>query len=305
MTKTSEVADKDTGVKKKRTRTRKTDAEASDAKKSEASDAGKSAGSAASESKPKSKSESKSESKPESESASKPKSTSSDQPAGTSAPDRSGGSSESGSEPREPAEGSQRKGRRKRKKKRGGGGNNQQYRPNHDHLPSDEELEREAAELEAIAAKVGPIKDEDQLTISELQRMELDEIFEVAEQEGLEDCHQIPKQDLIFKILKARATRLGIMFGEGTLEIMPDGFGFLRSPEQSYLPGPDDIYVSPSQIRRFGLRRGMTVRGAIRPPKESERYFALLRVESVNGRDPSKIHELVNFEDLTPHHPEE
>jgi len=135
--------------------------------------------------------------------------------------------------------------------------------------------------------------------------MEIDEIFEVAEKEGLDDVHQIPKQDLIFKILKARATRLGIMFGEGTLEVMSDGFGFLRSPELSYLPGPDDIYVSPSQIRRFGLRKGMTVRGAIRPPKESERYFALLRVEEVNGREPAKVHDMVNFEDLTPLHPEE
>ncbi|MBX3322975.1 MAG: transcription termination factor Rho [Phycisphaeraceae bacterium] len=143
------------------------------------------------------------------------------------------------------------------------------------------------------------------MTITELQRMEIDEIFKVAEDEGLEDYHQTPKQDLIFKILKARAARLGIMFGEGTLEIMPDGFGFLRSPEQSYLPGPDDIYVSPSQIRRFGLRKGMTVRGAIRPPKESERYFALLKVETVNGRNPAKIHDIVNFEDLTPLHPEE
>ena len=172
-------------------------------------------------------------------------------------------------------------------------------------LPSDEELEREAAELERIAAEKGPLDEGDQITIGELQRMELDELFVVAEKEGLEDFKDIPKQDLIFKVLKARATRQGIMYGEGTLETMSDGFGFLRSPEQSYLPGPDDIYVSPSQIRRFGLRRGMTVRGAIRPPKESERYFALLRVESVNGRDPQEIHDLVNFEDLTPLHPEE
>ncbi|MEZ6244211.1 MAG: transcription termination factor Rho [Phycisphaerales bacterium] len=143
------------------------------------------------------------------------------------------------------------------------------------------------------------------MSLAELQRMSIDDIFEVAEKEGLEDFHQIPKQDLIFKILKTRAAKQGIMFGEGTLEVMPDGFGFLRSPEQSYLPGPDDIYVSPSQIRRFGLRRGMTVRGAIRPPKESERYFALLRVEKVNGREPGEIHDLVNFEDLTPLHPEE
>jgi len=212
--------------------------------------------------------------------------------------------------------GSTSRSRRKRKKRKGGssgggsshgggGGGHSYGRAPLDHLPSDEELEREAAELERIAAEKGPIDEADQITISELQQMEMDELFTVAEKEGLEDVHQIPKQDLIFKILKTRATRLGIMYGEGTLEIMSDGFGFLRSPEQSYLPGPDDIYVSPSQIRRFGLRRGMTVRGAIRPPKESERYFALLRVENVNGRDPKTIHDLINFEDLTPLHPEE
>lgn len=136
--------------------------------------------------------------------------------------------------------------------------------------PATRKPEREAAELEKIAAEKGPLDEGDQLTIGELQRMELDELFKVAEKEGLEDFKDTPKQDLIFKVLKARATRMGIMYGEGTLETMSDGFGFLRSPEQSYLPGPDDIYVSPSQIRRFGLRRGMTVRGAIRPPKESE-----------------------------------
>uniref|UniRef100_UPI003969F38F transcription termination factor Rho n=1 Tax=Nodularia spumigena TaxID=70799 RepID=UPI003969F38F len=142
------------------------------------------------------------------------------------------------------------------------------------------------------------------MTIGQLQRMELPELFKVATKEGLEDFQATPKQELIFKILKARAAKQGLMFGDGTLEIMSDGFGFLRSAEQSYLPGPDDIYVSPSQIRRFGLRRGMVVRGAIRPPKESERYFALLRVDKVNGRDPTKIHSMVNFEDLTPLHPE-
>jgi transcription termination factor Rho len=176
---------------------------------------------------------------------------------------------------------------------------------NWDHLPSDEELEREAEELERIVAASGGKMVDDGLTITDLQRMDIDAIFKVAEKEGLEDFHQTPKQELIFKILKARAAKQGIMFGEGTLQIMPDGFGFLRSPELSYLNGPDDIYISPSQIRRFGLRRGMSVRGAIRPPKESERYFALLRVDSVNGRDPKAIHDLVNFEDLTPMHPEE
>ncbi|MCC5786207.1 MAG: transcription termination factor Rho [Phycisphaerales bacterium] len=206
-----------------------------------------------------------------------------------------------------------RGGRRKRKKRKGGsgggggggqGGHRPSDRPDH-HLPSDEELEREAAELERIVAKSGYQEAKDALTITQLQRMEMEEVFKVAESEGLEEFHQIPKQDLIFKILKARAAKQGLMFGEGTLEVMPDGFGFLRSPEQSYLPGPDDIYVSPSQIRRFGLRKGMIVRGAVRPPKESERYFALLRVEKVNGREPSAINSLINFEDLTPLHPEE
>ncbi len=204
--------------------------------------------------------------------------------------------------------GEAREGRRRKRKKRKGSSGNQSNgygRYGNNVLPSDEELEREAAELERIAAEKGPLEPGDQITIGELQRMELDELFEVAEKEGLEDFKDTPKQELIFKVLKARATRQGIMYGEGTLETMSDGFGFLRSPEQSYLPGPDDIYVSPSQIRRFGLRRGMSVRGAIRPPKESERYFALLRVESVNGRDPHEIHDLVHFEDLTPLHPEE
>ncbi len=171
-------------------------------------------------------------------------------------------------------------------------------------LPSDEQLEREAEELERIVAASGGKMVDDGLTIADFQRMDHKEILAIADKEGLEEFHQLPKQDLIFKILKARAAKQGIMFGEGTLQIMSDGFGFLRSPELSYLPGPDDIYVSPSQIRRFGLRRGMTVRGAIRPPKESERYFALLKVEKINGKDPRVVHDLVNFEDLVPMHPE-
>ena len=202
--------------------------------------------------------------------------------------------------------------RRKRKKRRGSGGggggggrpkSSSSAYPSHV-LPSDEQLEREAEELERIVAASGGKIEDDGLTISELQRMELKEIIEIADKEGLEEFHQIPKQDLIFKILKARAAKQGIMFGEGTLQIMSDGFGFLRSPELSYLPGPDDIYVSPSQIRRFGLRRGMTVRGAIRPPKESERYFALLKVEKINGQEPKVVHDLVNFEDLVLMHPD-
>ena len=185
-----------------------------------------------------------------------------------------------------------RGGRRKKKRRKGGGFGQftggggppgQPHQPYHDQsLPSDEELEREAAELERIAA-ASPGAAKDAISISQLQRMEIVELHKVAEKEGLADFHQIPKQELIFKILKARAAKQGLMYGEGTLEIMPDHFGFLRSPEQSYLPGPDDIYVSPSQVRRFGLRKGMIVKGLIRPPKESERYFALLRVDEVNG----------------------
>jgi transcription termination factor Rho len=190
----------------------------------------------------------------------------------------------------------------------GGGGHSgptQHYsRPLPSDLPSDEELERELAELERIAKTSDAASAKDALSITDLQKMEMDQIFKVAEKEGLTDFHSLNKQDLIFKILKARAAKQGLMFGEGTLEIMPDGFGFLRSAEQSYLPGPDDIYVSPGQIRRYGLRRGMVIRGLIRPPKESERYFALLRTDRVNDHPPSKVQDLTNFEDLTPLHPE-
>lgn len=210
----------------------------------------------------------------------------------------------------QPSEGRHRRKRKKRRGGGGGGGGSPGPSPStwnaHDHiLPSDEELEREAAELEKVAARADPEVLKQALNISQLQRMGIDELHQVAEREGLEDFYHVPKQELIFKVLKARAAKQGLMFGEGTLEIMPDGFGFLRSPEQSYLPGPDDIYVSPSQIRRFGLKKGMVIKGLIRPPKESERYFALLRVDEVNGRSPKVLHTLSNFEDLTPLHPEQ
>ncbi|MFN7021450.1 MAG: transcription termination factor Rho [Phycisphaerales bacterium] len=187
----------------------------------------------------------------------------------------------------------------------GSGGAGGWQRPMDFVLPSDEELEREAAELEKTAAKADPDALKNALSISQLQRMDIEALHKVAGENGLEDYFQIPKQELIFKILKARAAKQGLMFGEGTLEIMPDKFGFLRSPEQSYLSGPDDIYISPTQIRRYGLKKGMIITGAIRPPKESERYFALLRVDKVNGRPPEKVHNLSNFEDLTPLHPEQ
>ena len=144
---------------------------------------------------------------------------------------------------------------------------------------------------------------EGDIHIAELQRLTMKELIVLAKQENITEYTGLKKQDLIFKILKERTKMNGLMFGEGTLEILPDGFGFLRSPDYHYLPCPDDIYVSPSQIRRFGLRIGATVAGQIRPPKENERYFALLRVEAINNEDPNLLTEKVFFDDLTPLHP--
>jgi transcription termination factor Rho len=140
--------------------------------------------------------------------------------------------------------------------------------------------------------------------ISELQQMTMPQLLKVAKEESLADYTGLKKQDLIFKILKERVKQNGLMFGEGTLEVLPDGFGFLRSPDYNYLPCPDDIYISPSQIRRFGLRTGAVVAGQIRPPKENERYFALLRVEAINYQDPEILTQKVVFDDLTPLHPD-
>ena len=140
--------------------------------------------------------------------------------------------------------------------------------------------------------------------IAELQKLSMAELIELARSEKIAESAGDKKHDLIFKILKERVKLNGLMFGEGTLEILPDGFGFLRSPDYHYLACPDDIYVSPSQIRRFGLRNGMSVAGQIRPPKEKERYFALLRIEAINGDDPARISSNVIFDDLTPLHPD-
>ncbi|HND52224.1 MAG TPA: transcription termination factor Rho, partial [Pirellulaceae bacterium] len=134
--------------------------------------------------------------------------------------------------------------------------------------------------------------------------MTMAELIEAARAENVKDVGGMKKQDLIFNILKERVKMNGLMYGEGTLEILPDGFGFLRSPDYHYLSCPDDIYVSPSQIRRFGLRTGATVSGQIRPPKENERYFALLRVEAVNYQEPNRMAQLVHFDELTPIHPD-
>jgi len=143
------------------------------------------------------------------------------------------------------------------------------------------------------------------LRVGDLQRMEIEQLHEVAKEEGIEEITGLNKHELIFRVIKERIAKAGLMYGDGVLEILPDGFGFLRSPEYSYLPCPDDIYVSPSQIRRFGLKNGHVVQGTIRPPKEAERYFALLRVDAINGESPDKLNKQIPFEDLTPLHPEQ
>ena len=137
-----------------------------------------------------------------------------------------------------------------------------------------------------------------------LKCMKVNELHDIAKKFNLGTITAIKKQDLIFKILHAQAERSGLMYGEGVLEILQDGFGFLRSPNYNYLPSPDDIYVSPSQIRRFNLRTGDSISGHIRPPKEGERYFALLKVEAVNFENPEMIKDKIAFDNLTPLYPE-
>ncbi|MAT69350.1 MAG: transcription termination factor Rho [Planctomycetaceae bacterium] len=169
-----------------------------------------------------------------------------------------------------------------------------------------EELDKAAERVRRIGKTIERTdKPDNNVHIAALQRMSMPELIEVAEQEQIEEAAQLKKQDLIFRILKKRVKLDGMMYGEGTLEILPDGFGFLRSPDYHYLSCPDDIYVSPSQIRRFGLLTGATVAGTIRPPKENERYFALLRVEQINGGDPNHVNKKVLFDNLTPVHPDE
>ena len=141
--------------------------------------------------------------------------------------------------------------------------------------------------------------------ITELKEKTIDELTKIAKELNVEGARGLRKQDLIFAILQAQTEKTGLIFGEGVLEILPDGFGFLRSSDYSYLPGPDDIYVSPSQIRRFNLRTGDLVTGQIRPPKESERYFALLKVEAINHESPEDNIDRPLFDNLIPYYPTE
>ena len=141
--------------------------------------------------------------------------------------------------------------------------------------------------------------------LKDLKQMKIDELVKLAKKFKIDDAATLRKQDLIFALLKAQAEINGVIYGEGTLETLPDGFGFLRSPDYNYLPGPDDIYVSPSQVRRFSLRTGDIVEGQIRPPKDSERYFALLKVEKINYEDPKIAKTKILFDNLTPLYPNE
>jgi transcription termination factor Rho len=141
------------------------------------------------------------------------------------------------------------------------------------------------------------------MNLVELKKLRINQLTHMAKELSIEGASGMPKQDLIFSLLQAQSERNGLIYGEGVLEILPDGFGFLRAPDANYLPGPDDIYISPSQIRRFNLRTGDTIAGQIRPPKDSERYFALLKVEKVNHEDPEIARDKILFDNLTPLYP--
>ncbi len=143
------------------------------------------------------------------------------------------------------------------------------------------------------------------LNIKDLKEMIIQDLNKIARGLEIEGFAGMRKQELIFQVLKAQTERSGLIFSEGVLETLPDGFGFLRAPEYNYLPGPDDIYVSPSQIRKFDLRTGDTVSGQVRPPKDGERYFALIKVEAINFEHPEIVRERTFFENLTPLYPEE
>jgi transcription termination factor Rho len=143
------------------------------------------------------------------------------------------------------------------------------------------------------------------MNLAELKEKTVADLNSVAKELNVTGTSGLRKQELIFKILEAQTEKNGLVFGEGVLEILPDGFGFLRAPSSNYLPGPDDIYVSPSQIRRFDMRTGDTISGQIRPPKEGERYFALLKVEAINFENPELAKDKILFDNLTPLYPDQ
>jgi len=191
------------------------------------------------------------------------------------------------------------RGRRSRGDQRGNGntaGRGQRPVQEFSSLDDDEDFSAEYTEEEFTG---------EELNVTELKRKSPTELLEVAEEVNVENPGGMRRQDLIFAILNAQVAKKGRIFTEGCLEILPDGFGFLRAPDQNYLPGPDDIYVSPSQIRRFSLRTGDTISGQIRPPKQGERYFALLKVNSINFEDPREARNKILFDNLTALYPDE
>src|SRR5215203_3820475 len=162
-----------------------------------------------------------------------------------------------------------------------------------------------SAEPETVEEVVKEVVKDNGLNLKALKEKKIGDLALIGKTFNIEGAANMRKQDLIFAILQAQTEKNGVVFGEGVLETLPDGFGFLRAPDSNYLPGPDDIYISPSQIRRFNLRTGDIVSGQIRPPKESERYFALLKVEKVNYEDPEVARDKILFDNLTPLYPEE
>jgi len=165
------------------------------------------------------------------------------------------------------------------------------------------------AKVEALPPELPGVEEpapkEGALNLKTLKEKKISELAQIAKNFNVEGASNMRKQELIFAILGAQTEQNGFVYGEGVLEILPDGFGFLRAPDYNYLPGPDDIYISPSQIRRFNLRTGDVVSGQIRPPKEGERYFALLKVEAINYEEPEKAREKILFDNLTPLYPNE
>ena len=155
-----------------------------------------------------------------------------------------------------------------------------------------------------VEATTLSVKNGEPLNIQELKELTSQVLNKIAKELEIEGAAGMRKQELIFQILKAQTERSGLIFSEGVLETLPDGFGFLRAPEYNYLPGPDDIYVSPSQIRKFDLQTGDTVSGQVRPPKDGERYFALIKVEAINFEHPRVARDRTFFENLTPIYPE-
>ena len=196
--------------------------------------------------------------------------------------------------------------------RRGGGGRGPRDQAQHrrgPRLPQRDVAEDEAAEggsvPVAVAAEPGSEEEPRRLDLAVLKEMSIQKLIEVAKELEIPGASSMKKQELVFQILRAQAEKEGLIFSEGVLEILPDGFGFLRAPEYCYLPGPDDIYVSPSQIRKFDLRTGDTISGQIRPPKEDERYFALIKVDAVNFEPPDRAKEKIFFDNLTPLYPQD